>query len=295
MSALALEGVAKTFRGKGAPTVALDDVSFTVPEGAVFGLLGPNGAGKSTMVRIVLGLVRATRGRVRIFDVADAPLRQVGALIETPAFYPHLTARETLEALALYSGVRDGERTEYLLARVGLSEAAHRRVRDFSVGMKQRLGLAAALVGRPRLVVLDEPTNGLDPAGILEMRSFIRSLAQTDGCTVVLSSHLLDEVERTCDHLAILDHGKLVAAGATQTLLAASDRLRIEVDRPADAARLLGPKAVIEGEAVWIEAQRAEAPGAIAMLTGEGFQVFEARWERARLEDIFFRLTGGAS
>lgn len=295
MSALALQGVSRTFRGKGAPTVALDDVSFEVPEGAVFGLLGPNGAGKSTMVRIVLGLVRATRGKVAIFGAENAPLRHVGALIETPAFYPHLTARETLQALALHGGARDDARIDDLLERVGLGEAVRRRVREFSVGMKQRLGLAATLIGRPRLVVLDEPTNGLDPAGILEMRSFIRNLAVTDGCTVVLSSHLLDEVERTCDHFAILDHGKLVATGVTEQLLAGSARLRLEVDRPDAALRLYAGRAMQDGEAVWIDAARADTPDIIARLAGEGIQIFEARWERPRLEDVFFRMTGGAS
>lgn len=294
MSALALEGLGKTFRGAGAPTVALDDVSFAVPEGAVFGLLGPNGAGKSTMLRIVLGLVRATRGRVKIFDAENWPLRHVGALIETPAFYPHLTARETLQALALYGGARDDAHLDYLLERVGLAAAAQRRVREFSVGMKQRLGLAAALIGRPRLVVLDEPTNGLDPAGILEMRSFIRDLARTDRCTVILSSHLLDEVERTCDHFAILDHGKLIATGATETLLAGAARLRLEVDRPDAVLRLFAPQATQEGDAIWIETDRAGAAGVIARLVDQHVQIFEARWERARLEDIFFRLTGGA-
>lgn len=293
MNALTLDRVSKSFGA----TQALSEVSFDVPEGAVFGLLGPNGAGKSTLARILLGLVRATSGTTRLLGASEATkvMRQVGALIETPAFYPHLTACDTLRALALMSGAREDGRADALLQRVGLAEAAHRRVREFSVGMKQRLGLAAALVARPKLVILDEPTNGLDPAGILEMRGFIRGLASAEGCTVLLSSHLLDEVERTCDHLAILDRGRLVATGPTQTLMSASDRLRIETDRPEDAAHILGALAVVEDGAVWIELTRDEAPRAIAALASAGLAIFEARWERARLEDIFFRLTGGGA
>lgn len=293
MSALSLERVSKSFGA----TLALNDVSFEVPEGAVFGLLGPNGAGKSTLARILLGLVRATSGKTCLLGAADASkvMRQVGALIETPAFYPHLTARDTLRALALMSGAMGDARVDGLLERVGLSEAAHRRVREFSVGMKQRLGLAAALVARPKLVILDEPTNGLDPAGILEMRSFIRGLATEEGCTVLLSSHLLDEVERTCDHLAILDHGGLVTTGPTKKLMAASDRLRIETDRPEEAVRILGGAATLGDGAVWIELKREDAPLAIAALASAGIAIFEARWERARLEDIFLRLTGGGA
>lgn len=293
MSALSLDRVSKSFGA----TQALSDVSFDVPEGAVFGLLGPNGAGKSTLARILLGLVRATSGETRLLGATDAAkvMRQVGALIETPAFYPHLSARDTLRALALMSGAKDEARIDTLLERVGLGDAAHRRVREFSVGMKQRLGLAAALVARPKLVILDEPTNGLDPAGILEMRGFIRGLASAEGCTVLLSSHLLDEVERTCDHLAILDHGTLVATGPTEKLMAASDRLRLETDRPQEAAQILGAAATVEDGAVWIELKREEAPRVIAALASAGIAIFEARWERARLEDIFFRLTGGGA
>ncbi len=202
---------------------AVADLSLEVYPGECFGFLGPNGAGKTTTIGMILGLLRPSGGQVEIFGRAvtpthTAPLREVGALAGAPEFYPYLSGRANLRLLArLYPSV-DEARLEAVLARVGLEAAAHRKVKTYSTGMKQRLGLAAALLHRPRLLVLDEPTNGLDPVGMAEMRQLLRELAQ-DGVTVFLSSHLLHEVEQVCDRVAVLNRGHLLTVGPVADLL----------------------------------------------------------------------------
>src|SRR6185503_9506874 len=175
---------------------ALGALDLSIPRGGVYGVIGPNGAGKSTLLRLVLGLVKPSRGRFRLLESEEtniAVLRRVGAMIEAPSLYPYLTATDALRAFARMSGFTEAGREAAVLARVGLTEAAHRKARTFSMGMRQRLALAAALLHRPELLILDEPTNGLDPAGIQDMRVLIRSLVEQEGVTIILSSHLLDE------------------------------------------------------------------------------------------------------
>jgi ABC-2 type transport system ATP-binding protein len=233
-------GVGKRFGSR----VALDDVDLEVPRGSAFGLLGPNGAGKTTLIRLLLGLAAPTAGRMDLLGrelpsgSADA-LARVGAIIEEPRFHPHLSGRENL---AVHAAARERAayaRIDGALARVGLSARADERVKTYSLGMRQRLGIARCLLADPELLILDEPMNGLDPAGIGELRELIRALVD-EGRTVLLSSHLLDEIERTCDAAAILDDGKVIAQGPLDELTAGGPRaIDITCSHPDQAAALL--------------------------------------------------------
>ena len=200
----------------------VDGVDLRVPRGVAFGYLGPNGAGKTTLIRVLLGLTPASTGTMRLLGLpvpqarADA-LARVGAIVEEPRFHPHLSGRENLEILAAVRGNRAATRIDDSLDRVGLAARAGDRVKTYSLGMRQRLGIARCLLADPELLILDEPMNGLDPAGIQEFRGFVRSFV-ADGGTIVLSSHLLDEVEKTCDHVAIVDQGRIVVQGSIAEL-----------------------------------------------------------------------------
>ena len=289
---IALEAVdvGKTFGA----VKALDALSLRIPKGGVYGILGPNGAGKSTLFRIVLGLVRPTTGEARLLGAAAGDikaLRRIGAVIETPRFLPWLTARDTLKVLALESGEHKPE-IDGWLDRVGLTEAADRTVHGFSVGMKQRLALAAALLTRPEVVILDEPTSGMDPAGILEIRALIRELADRDGVTVILASHQLDEVQRVCDRVAFLDRGRLVREGSVSELTAVHELLRLTVSPVDKALAVLGDKGRVDGDAVLAAVERAAAPGLIKALVKAGVDITEARWIGGDLETVFLSLTG---
>jgi ABC-2 type transport system ATP-binding protein len=221
--------------------LAVDGLDLTVEAGQVFGFLGPNGSGKTTTMRMLLGLVQPTCGRawIRGRPLPDPDgLAGVGAMIEEPGFYPWATGRRNLEFLAL-AGVAPGPgAVERVLVRVGLIEAAERKVKTYSQGMRQRLGLAAALLREPSLLILDEPTNGLDPAGIQEMRSLLRELADA-GTTVFLSSHLLGEVEQVCDRVAVLHAGRLIEEGFVSEVARATVRVTVDPADVAEAAGLL--------------------------------------------------------
>ena len=274
---------------------ALDGLDLSIPRGGVYGVLGPNGAGKSTLFRILLGLIRASDGSASVMGggVGDvAAMRRMGSMIETPRFPPYMTARQVLRWLALEHGVASDADIEGWLERVGLTEAADRKVRGFSVGMMQRLGVAGALLSKPELIILDEPTSGMDPPGIQEMRALIRSLADHDGVTVVLASHQLLEVQRVCDRVAILNKGKLVREGSVSELTAVGERLRLSVTPVAEALALLGDRGREEGGAVLANVSRAEGPEMIRALVQRGVDVLEARWLGADLEAIFFTETG---
>ena len=292
MPAIQVLEVSKCF-GRGEQAVqALDRLSLSIPAAGVYGLLGPNGAGKSTMLRIVTGLVHADSGSVALFGAPACPASRcrLGALIEAPTFYPFLTARELLRVLATTSGAVV-EDHDSLLDRVGLAAASDRAIAGFSLGMKQRLGIAAALVARPEILILDEPTNGLDPDGIAEIRELVRALADRDGIAILLSSHQLDEVERTCDRVAILTQGRLAAEGRVDELLAAGERLWIDA-RPAEAVLArLGDRGASEDGGVAARIERSEAPALLAALASDGVEIFEARWVRRDLESVFFAET----
>lgn len=279
---------------------ALDGLSLSIPRGGVYGVLGPNGAGKSTLFRILLGLIRPSDGTATVMGGAigdtgaigdKGAMRRTGSMIETPRYPPYLTAREVLQWLALSHGMGDAVDTSRWLDRVGLNEAADRRVRGFSVGMLQRLGVAAALLNRPDLVILDEPTSGMDPPGIQEMRSLIRSLADNDGVTVILASHQLLEVQRICDRVAILNRGKLAAEGRVSELLAAGERLRLSVKQTTETMAVLGDRGVADGDAILATLPRAEAPALFRALVQAGVDIDEARWVGGDLETVFMLQT----
>jgi ABC-2 type transport system ATP-binding protein len=219
-------------------------------------------------------------------------MRRMGSMIETPRFPPYMTARQVLRWLALEHGIGGVTDIPHWLQKVGLTEAADRKVRGFSVGMMQRLGVAAALMSRPELVILDEPTSGMDPPGIQEMRALIRSLADDDGVTVVLASHQLLEVQRVCDRVAILNKGRLVREGAVSELTSVGERLRLVVSPAAQVLEVLGAKGVAEGDAVLADIKREEGPALIRALAAAGVDIHEARWVGTDLEAIFFTETG---
>jgi ABC-2 type transport system ATP-binding protein len=220
--AVETHGLTKRFGG----TTAVDNVELRVPRGSAFGYLGPNGAGKTTLIRVLLGLTRASSGTMSLLGMPvpaqrAAVLGRVGAIVDEPRFHGYLTGRQNLRLLAAARGDGAGDRIAPNLERVGLAARADDKVATYSMGMRQRLGLAACLLGDPELLMLDEPMNGLDPGGMQEMRSMIRDLV-AEGRTIVLSSHLLDEVERTCDQVAIVDRGRVVRQGPIHELTGAA-------------------------------------------------------------------------
>lgn len=286
-----VRGLTKTY----GPVRALDGLDLSIPRGGVYGVLGPNGAGKSTLFRILLGLIRPTQGMASVMGgpVGQvASMRRMGSMIETPRFPPYMTARQVLRWLALEHGVGAEVDIPSWLERVGLVEAADRKVKGFSVGMLQRLGVAAALMSKPELVILDEPTSGMDPPGIQEMRALIRSLADDDGVTVVLASHQLLEVQRICDRVAIMHRGRLVREGAVSELTATGERLRLSASPTARILERLGDRGVMDGAAVLANVTRAEGPALIRALVQDGVEIDEARWVGDDLESVFFTETG---
>jgi ABC-2 type transport system ATP-binding protein len=289
--ALQAIGLCKTFGSGTGGVKALDDFSLEIPRGGVFGVLGPNGAGKSTLFRLALGLIKPTSGEVRLLEQpAGDPkaLRRIGSMIETPRFHPYLTARETLVMLSAQSGVASPD-IDGWLERVGIAHAANRKTKGFSVGMKQRLGLAAALITRPEAVILDEPTSGMDPSGILEIRGLIRELANKDGVTVILASHQLDEVQRVCNRVAFLAKGRLTAI---EDFSQTEEQLRILATPQAAVLEVLGNRGTADGGYVLAAVTRAEAPELIRALASRGVDIVEARWISGDLERAYLVHTG---
>jgi ABC-2 type transport system ATP-binding protein len=222
--AIETSGLTKRFGQR----TALDGIDLQVPRGCAFGFLGPNGAGKTTIIRTLLGLTPASAGTMKVLGYPvpterAAALQRVGAIVEEPRFHMYLTGRENLRLVAAVRGPQTRERIGPALARVGLSERADEKVNSYSMGMRQRLGVARCLLADPLLLILDEPTNGLDPGGIQEFREMIRAMVEQEGRTVFISSHLLDEVEKTCDAAAIVDRGKIVTQGAIAELAEGGD------------------------------------------------------------------------
>jgi ABC-2 type transport system ATP-binding protein len=305
--AIRTENLSKTF-GKGKTRItAVKDLNLEVERGQVYGFLGPNGAGKTTTIRILMDLIRPSAGRAEIYGrrVSEAgALARVGGLVEDPAFYGYLSARNNLEVLARTANDYRPERIRELLEQVGLAGRAAQPVSGYSMGMKQRLGVAAALLGDPELVVLDEPTNGLDPAGIREMRGFIRGLATDRGKTVFISSHLLNEVEQTCDRVAIIHKGEMIREGSVAGLLAESiSNLRIQAAPLEQAEQVLRERWEVTRESVpgdavpWliVEAPPDESPQVVELLVGRGVRVHQAVIRRQTLEGYFLAATRGPS
>lgn len=305
MTDLAIEthGLAKRFGHK----AVVSDLDLAVPRGSVFGFLGPNGSGKTTTIRMLLGLAAASEGRMRVLD-QDLPgalsrvLPRVGALVEGPAFYPFLSATANLERLDSadrYAPARTrGPRVREALDRVGLSHAATKKLRAYSLGMKQRLGIAAALLSPRELLILDEPTNGLDPQGTREVRNLVRSLADS-GTTVFVSSHLLSEVEQVCTHAAILSAGRLVGQGTLDELRqVGSGRVIVRTPDVTRAREVLIEQGLVPGlsESEQVRAALPHPPvpaeRIVAALVAGGVRVRGFALEGSSLEDRFVELTG---
>ena len=275
---------------------AVDGLDLTVRRGEVYGFLGPNGAGKTTTLRMLLGLIRPTSGTACVLgEEPGSPtgLARVGAMVESPAFYPYLSGRDNLKVLAHYAGVSPA-RVEAVLSRVDLSIHAKRAFRTYSLGMKQRLGVAAALLKDPELLILDEPTNGLDPQGMAEMRKLIRTLGRGE-CSVLLSTHLLSEVELVCDRVGVIQRGKLVAEGDLEELRGPGALLvRAE---PLNRARqilvseLSLPSVEVIDGALRVEMDDSNAAAVSQALTSAGVTVSELHPVRHSLEEVFLTLT----
>ncbi|HWG74655.1 MAG TPA: ABC transporter ATP-binding protein [Acidimicrobiales bacterium] len=299
--AVEIHGLVKRF----GENVAVNGVDLLVPRGCAFGYLGPNGAGKTTLIRVVLGLTHADAGTMSLlgFPVPaqrDVALARVGAIVDEPRFHGHLTGRQNLQLLAAAREPAARGRIEPSLERVGILHRADDRVSKYSMGMRQRLGVAACLIGDPELLILDEPMNGLDPAGMQEMREMILSLV-AEGRTVVLSSHLLDEVERTCDAVAIVDRGQVIRQGSISDLLAGSSvALQVECSEP-DRAR-----ALLETTAIGADVNASELGLGISLPSGTsreiiaevnrilvdgGISVYRLQQVQASLESWFLQVT----
>jgi ABC-2 type transport system ATP-binding protein len=280
----------------GEAIVAVDDLELRVRRGEVYGFLGPNGAGKTTTLRMLLGLVRPTSGRAAVLGVppgAPEGLARIGALVETPAFYPYLSGRDNLRVLARYAGVGE-DRIVAVLDEVRLSARADDRSATYSQGMKQRLGVAAALLKDPELLILDEPTNGLDPAGMAEIRTFIRELGKGQR-TVVLSSHLMGEIEQVSDRVGVIRAGSLVAEGTVEELRGRAG-LRVRAEPLTEAARLMDALPNVDGvtrvdRLLEVAVDTADAPAINRVLVEAGIAVSELYVQKASLEDVFLELT----
>jgi ABC-2 type transport system ATP-binding protein len=294
MAAITVQGLTKRF----GDVLAVDRLDLAIDGGTVAGFLGPNGAGKTTTLRMLLGLVAPDAGTATIggrpYRELPDPVRRVGAVLEAGGFHPGRSARDHLRVMATAAGLAPG-RVEEVLEQTGLAGAARRRVGGFSLGMRQRLGLAAALLGDPEVLVLDEPANGLDPEGVHWLRGLVRGLAD-QGRTVLVSSHLLAEVAQTVDQVVIIDKGRLVTQSTLAALTAGADRtVRVRTPEPEALRDLLvargatvtvdGPDRLIVGGVTTEQVGQAAAAGRVVL--------HEMRFERSNLEDVFLELTGG--
>lgn len=282
-------------------SLVVDQLSLLVERGEIFGFLGQNGAGKSTTIRMMLGLVRPTTGCVRLlgydlFKHRQRALNRVGAIIDTPAFYDNLSGWQNLIIFAAMSGGATRSRIDEVLEFVNLSERARDPVRVYSHGMRQRLGIAQALLPNPQFIILDEPTDGLDPQGISEMRLLIRRLVDESGLTVMLSSHLLHEVEQLCDRIAIIDQGRLLFQGSLESLIGKDQVVKLTVDHPEKAYQLLSSNPALclsrnGKQSLYVRTSVEQIPRLNALLVGRGIGVLELSPQRETLEHVFLRLT----
>lgn len=279
----------------------VNSLSLQVPQGSIYGFLGPNGAGKTTTIKLLLNLLQTDQGNIKIFGLDFAAnrtqiLSQIGSLIEQPAIYGHLTGRENLKNRAILLQV-DESRVEEMLNLVQLTAAANKKAGKYSLGMKQRLGIALALLSDPKLLMLDEPTNGLDPNGIIEIRELLKRLTKEHGKTVFISSHLLAEIERMASHVAIINKGELLFQGEIKELESLSKPLvRIETDNTVDAANLLTKNGYIVAEVTddhfTVTFQSKEETGKInALLNQAGMTVYSIHKVQKDLENLFLSIT----
>ena len=302
MAVIEVEGLRKEYRRRRGKVVALDGLDLSVPEGGVFGFLGPNGSGKTTTIRCLLGLARPTSGACRVLG-ANSPhdlprvISTVGSLVETPGLFPNMSGRRNLALLGRIEGLGRSA-VQDVLDRVGLAGRADDPVRGYSLGMRQRLGIAVALLKDPQLLVLDEPANGLDPAGIKEVRELLRSLG-AEGRTVFVSSHLLSEVQQTCDRVAILARGRCVRSGLVSEVLSSGRVSGIvvrlpELEKGADVLQEAGISAAVDGSVLRVDLPASEAATVTRVLAARELYLSELRPEEVSLETVFLALTGEA-
>ncbi len=290
-----LQGVSKIISSRS----LVSDLTLDISPGQVFGFLGPNGAGKTTTIRMMVGLMSISKGDILISGHSvktefEKAIAEVGAIVENPEMYKFLTGYQNLVHFARMSPGITKERIAETIERVGLTARIHDKVKTYSLGMRQRLGVAQAILHKPKLLVLDEPTNGLDPQGIRELRDYLRQLTREEGITVFVSSHLLSEMELMCDTVAIIQNGKLIdvrnlrqEAGAD-----ALTEVAFEVNDAQRAAELI-PGATIQGSNIVVSVSREQIPELNARLVNEGFQVYGIRNVTHTLEDQFLQMTGG--
>lgn len=299
-SILQTESLTKRYKRR----LAVDGLSLSVERGDIFGFLGQNGAGKSTVIRMALGLVRPTRGRVLLFgnDMAKRPLRalgRVGAIVEAPAFYENFSGWDNLRIFAAMSGGASRKQIEETLELVGLPTRGCDPVRTYSHGMRQRLGIAQALLPHPEFIILDEPTDGLDPQGIHEIRLLLPRLQTELGLTIMLSSHLLHEVERVCNRVAIIDEGRLLYQGAIEKLIAKERLVKITAEPLEAAYELLTREAMLNGISVsrngspslYVRMSDEQIPRVNSLLVVNNIRVRELSSQQATLEEVFLNLT----
>ncbi|MFF2877017.1 ABC transporter ATP-binding protein [Gottfriedia sp. NPDC057991] len=297
---LKLEGVTKSIKGK----VLVDKISFEVFEGEVFGFLGPNGAGKTTTIRMLVGLIKPTQGTI---EIAGYPvkthfkeaMRQIGCIVENPELYGYLTGWENLNQFARMLGIKDDKKISEVVNLVKLTERIHEKVKTYSLGMKQRLGIAQALLGGPKLLILDEPTNGLDPAGIRELREFIHMLVKEQNISVFISSHLLSEIEMICDRVGIINKGKMVRVSTVKELVKeAAERVEWRVSPLQKALDLLKKDStiqdiVVKDELILCRMSPLKINEVIQHFVAEDVQVNGVKTMSETLEDLFMEMTGG--
>lgn len=282
-------------------TVAVDHLDLRVEQGEIFGFLGPNGAGKTTTMRMLLGLIRPTSGSAHILGMevaTDLPaiLARTGSMIEEPAFYPYLSGRDNLRAMARLSGISE-DLVPGVLERVDLTGAANKHFKAYSMGMKQRLALGAALLTDPEILILDEPANGLDPAGIVEMRDLMKELKH-EGRTVLISSHVLHEVEQICDRIAIVNGGRIVVQGRVEELLHHNDKVEIRIDQPLEAAEVLRTVPWIGhidhfNDHILVSAPLERTAEINRLLADQGFYASVIKPREESLEHYFLEVTEG--
>ncbi|MFC1563595.1 ATP-binding cassette domain-containing protein [candidate division KSB1 bacterium] len=292
------DGLSHSFKN----LTAVDNVSINVPEGSIYGFLGPNGAGKTTTIRLLLGLISARRGNITLFQDSSGPknkslLKRIGAMVETPSLYPNMTGRDNLEITCILKGVKKQD-IDRVLKIVDLADDSTRKVKEYSHGMKQRLGLALALLGEPELLILDEPMNGLDPQGMRDMRTLISKLSGDYGCTVFLSSHLLTEIQQTADHVGIIKNGSLLFQGSLKELQSKSKpRLLVKTEYIDESIRIISEnnwktERRSNNEILVDVSNRKDIESVNSLLVQNNLPVYHLEYVQDSLEDIFLELTG---
>lgn len=284
--------------------IAVDNLDLKITKGEIYGFLGPNGAGKTTTIRMLLGLMQPTTGTVKIFgkDLMDDRieiLKKIGSLVENPSYYPHLTAYENLEVIRKIYGAPQ-KRIDEVLNIVRLTDVAEKKVKGYSLGMKQRLGIAASLINNPELLILDEPTNGLDPSGIIEIRNLIKQLATDYGITILISSHLLSEIDHIATSVGVISKGKLIFQDSIESMrLYSKQRILLKISNSEKAWRFLiskGINADYKNKIIFLlDISDNEIATVVQLLVENGFSVYRVEDEKLSLEDTFLQMTSEAS